>query len=134
MPTGLVAQRRLVRPFDPALKILDEVSNVSVIRRNSREPLGVFECSGKFSGIAVEGYECQQDVAILRMPGQAILEHSDRLLAAAGGMERDRINIRIARAIRLEVGRPAQLGHRFLGALEAGEREAERVMEPRILR
>jgi hypothetical protein len=50
---------------------------------NPREPLGVFERGGKVSGIAVEGYEREQHVAILRVPCQAVLEHGDCLFSAA---------------------------------------------------
>ena len=66
------------------------------------------------------------------MPCQAILEYGDRLTAAAGGMERDRINITIARAIRLELGCAAQLGECFVRPFEAGQCQAEGMMQPRV--
>ncbi len=49
-------------------------------------------------------------------------------------MERDRVDIRIARAIRLDLGRAVQCDNRFVGAFEAGQRQAERMMQPGIPR
>ena len=62
------------------------------------------------------------------MANQNLIQNCHCLVAAAGGMECDRVDIRIARAIRLDLGRAVQFRNRFVGAFEAGQRQAERMM------
>src|SRR5262245_15403778 len=85
------------RPFDPALKRLDEAGNVAVIGRNLCEALGVFERRGKLAGIAIIADEREQRVAIGRMARQILLESRHRLAGAPARMQRNGVDIGISR-------------------------------------
>src|SRR5207237_742707 len=50
------------------------------------------------------------------------------------GVERDRVDISIARTVGLEFGRVAQFVERGLGLLEAGQGEPEGMMQPGVTR
>ncbi len=99
----------------------DEIGDIAITRHKSRQSLGIFERCDEISGIAAEGDERQKRVAILRMPGQVFLEHGNRLFAATGGMQRDRIDICVSRAIGFELGCAAQFGHCLIGPFEPGQ-------------
>src|SRR5262245_46467586 len=87
------------RPFDPALKSLDEAGHVAVIGRDPREPLGIFERRRKLAGIAIEADEREQRVAIGRMARQSLLENRHRLAGAPGGMQRSAVDVGVSRPL-----------------------------------
>ena len=68
------------------------------------------------------------------MPREIVLERLDRIGAAPGQIEPNRVDIGIAGAVRLELGGAGKLGDRLALALPPHEREAERMMEPCVPR
>src|SRR5262245_37231396 len=60
-----------------AAQLPDELGDIVVVRRQTRQALGIFAGRDQISGIAAEGDQRRQRLAILRMPGQAFLENRD---------------------------------------------------------
>src|SRR5262249_39088180 len=90
--------------------VVEEARDLAVFGRGLPQPLRIVERGRVVAGVAAEGDEAEQQVAVLRMPRQALLERRDRLLAVAGGIERDRMHVRVARAVWLELGGALELG------------------------
>ena len=86
------------------------------------------------SGIAAEADERQQGIAIVGMARQDVLQNGHGLVAPSGRMQRDGIDIGVSRPVGLELGGAAKLAERLIGPFEPGERQAERMMQSRILR
>src|SRR5215471_1019316 len=116
------------------MKVLDQCGEARLSRRYAGELLGVVQRGREISGIAAEAHKGQQGIAIAGMVGQARLESRHGSVDIPGRMQSNGINIRISCSIGVEFGGTAQFLERLLAPLEPSEREAERVMQPRILR
>ena len=68
------------------------------------------------------------------MAGKRAGERLQRLVAVAGRIERDGVDIGIAGVVRRKLGRLAQFGKRLAGSLQADEGEAQRIVQPGVLR
>src|SRR5262249_6041454 len=120
--------------FDLTPKVLDQCGESRLPRRRAGELLGVVQRGGEISGIAAEAHKRQQGIAIAGMAGQARLESRHGTVDIPSRMRPHGLNIRISCSLGIEFGGTAQFLERLLAPLEPSEREAERVMQPRILR
>src|SRR5262245_15585775 len=72
---------------------LDEIGYLAVAGRKAGQLLCILQRGIEIAGVAVEANEGQQRIAIGWVAGQRLLEHGDRLLAAPGRVQGDRIDI-----------------------------------------
>src|SRR5580700_3137650 len=115
-------------------QLLDQARDVRIGGREPPELLRVSQRRRGVSGLAVEGNQRLENVAIVRVLLQALREDRHGVAGAAGGMQRHRVDVKIARAAGLELDRPVQLVKRIGGALHAHQGQAERVMQAGVAR
>src|SRR5579872_4697048 len=68
------------------------------------------------------------------MPSKILFQDPYALVQVAGRMESHGVDISIARPVRFELGRSAELAERVISSLLAGECEPEGMVQPRVLR
>ena len=93
-----------------------------------------YSSAGGITRVPAEADERQQGIAIVRMARQAIFENSHRLAATPGRMQRDGIDIGVSGLLRCQFGGASQFAKCLVEPLEPNQRQAERVVNPRILR
>jgi hypothetical protein len=123
-----------IRSFHLTPQVLHEGGHAAIVRCNAGQSLGVVNGGCEIPGIAAESDECHQRVAIGRMPNQNFFQSRHCLAAAPGRMQCDGIDVGVSRSVAIELGGALKLAKRLVGPLQAGEREAQRVMQPRVLR
>src|SRR5215467_8398923 len=123
-----------IRAFDLTPKSLDQSAEAGLARRNAGELLGVIDRGPKIPGIAAIADERQQRIAVAGMAGEALLENRHGVLDVPGRVQPDGVDIRVSCSVGIEFGGTAQFAECLFASLEPGEREAKRVMQPRILR
>ena len=96
--------------------------------------LCIFKRRARIAGVAAERNECQQGVTIVRMPRQIFFEFRHRVAHAPGRMQGNRVDIRISGLIRIEFGGAMQFAERIVGPFLPHKRQAERVVQARVMR
>ena len=115
-------------------KVVDYAGELSILWRDTRQALGIFKRRDDISCIPVEADERQQDVAIVRMPGYGLLQDGDSVVVATSRMQRNRVDVVVSCAVRLELGRTTKLHKGGIRLLEASERQSESMMQPCVAR
>src|SRR5208282_2552844 len=93
----VVAAARL--PPDCASKLLDVALKILIVWREARQTLRVLERRDEVSGVLADLHERRQDLAIIGMPRQGVRQDISRFIAAAGGIERDAVDICVLRVL-----------------------------------
>jgi hypothetical protein len=125
--------------FEPHCFRRDRSSSVRWARSwsfwvDARELLGIAGRRPDISGITAERCESQKRFAIVRMLGQVPLQDFHRFIDPAGRVQRDSVDISVARPVGFELGRRAEFGERVIWPLLSGEGQPERVVQAGIFR
>src|ERR1700749_2849747 len=85
--------------FHAASDIRDEAGHAAVGWREASQLLGILKRRYDIPGITVERRQSKQGVAVVRMPGQVLLQYPDGPVELAGCVQRNRVYIGISRPV-----------------------------------